>query len=131
MKINAKLSDHLKLSGGTLSRIHDRYIDQEEGSGRIADLAMKPMPRSDHPKLSNEIRFSPHANGIVILDIKGGELFSSNAVGARIIALLSENKSLNEIADRIGEEFHASAETVKADLTDFIQRLKTRGLLRE
>ena len=80
--------------------------------------------------LAPGLRVSAHDEGAVILDIDGGQLYSTNEVGARIIALLGEKANLHDIADRIKTEFDAPLERVRVDLERFVGSLKTGGLLR-
>ena len=80
--------------------------------------------------LAPELRVSTHDEGAVILDIAGGQLYSTNKVGARIIALLEAKTNLHDIADRIKTEFDAPLERVRADLESFVGSLKAGGLLR-
>ena len=80
--------------------------------------------------LAPGLRVSAHDEGAVILDIDGGQLYSTNKVGARIIALLEAKTNLHDIADRIKTEFDAPLERVRADLDCFVGSLKAGGLLR-
>jgi hypothetical protein len=80
--------------------------------------------------LAPGLRVSAHDEGAVILDIDGGQLYSTNKVGARIIALLGEKANLHDIADRIRSEFDAPPDRVRADLDRFVESLGSRGLLR-
>jgi hypothetical protein len=80
--------------------------------------------------LAPGLRVSAHDEGAVILDIHGGQLYSTNKVGARILALLEEETNLHDIADRIKAEFDAPLERVRADLDRFVGSLKAGGLLR-
>jgi hypothetical protein len=82
------------------------------------------------PILAPGLRVSVHDEGAVILDIDGGQLYSTNKVGARILALLEEKTNLSDIADRIKAEFDVPMERVRADLDCFVESLKARGLLR-
>jgi hypothetical protein len=81
------------------------------------------------PVLAPGLRVSVHDEGAVILDIDGGQLYSTNKVGARILALLEEKANLSDIADRIKVEFDAPLEQVRADLDRFVESLNGRGLL--
>jgi hypothetical protein len=79
--------------------------------------------------LAPGLRVSAHDEGAVILDIDGGQLYSTNKVGARIIALLEAKTDVRDIADRIKTEFDAPLERVRVDLERFVGSLKARGLL--
>jgi hypothetical protein len=80
--------------------------------------------------LAPGLRVSTHDEGAVILDIDGGQLYSTNKVGARILGLLEAKMPLHAIADQIRAEFDAPLERVRADLDRFVESLGSRGLLR-
>jgi hypothetical protein len=82
------------------------------------------------PVLAPRLRVSVHDEGAVILDIDGGQLYSTNKVGARILSLLQQKTNLSDIADRVKTEFDAPLERVRADLDRFVESLNGRGLLR-
>lgn len=90
-----------------------------------------PTPHLEHPKLSHEVRISDHGDGVVLLNISHGEIFKSNKVGARILALLSEERSVSEIVDQVSYEFSAPQDIVRADLNNFIGQLHAKGLLQD
>jgi hypothetical protein len=79
-------------------------------------------------KLHNELRISEHSDGAVILDVQRGQVFSANAMGARILVFLQENKNLDQIADQISKEFRAPRELVCADVQKFVDSLRSSGL---
>jgi hypothetical protein len=81
------------------------------------------------PALAPGLRVSVHLEGAVILDIDGGQLYSTNKVGARILSLLEAKTNLTDIAERIKTEFEAPIEQVSADLDRFVESLRGRGLL--
>jgi Coenzyme PQQ synthesis protein D (PqqD) len=86
-------------------------------------------PINARPVLAPGLRVSVHEEGAVILDIDGGQLYSTNKVGARILSLLEQKTNLSDIADRVKTEFDAPLERVRADLDRFVESLNGRGLL--
>lgn len=58
-------------------------------------------------------------------------LFGVTEVGARIIELLPECGSEEEVAAKILEEYDADGETVAHDVADFISKLREQGILEE
>ncbi len=58
-------------------------------------------------------------------------LFGVTEVGARILELLPECATEDEIARRILEEYDADEETVKADVAEFIAHLREKEILDE
>ena len=64
-----------------------------------------------------------------MLDLRRGAMFRVNPVGARVLDLLDEGDSPEQIAQKLSAEFRVSLSDVQADVTAFIESLKTRGLL--
>ncbi len=64
-----------------------------------------------------------------IFDPLTGESFTVNRTGLFIIKKLKENKSEEEILEDMLNEFNVSKETAEKDLIDFIQKLKSYGLV--
>ncbi len=54
-----------------------------------------------------------------------GSIYNLNAVGAFIWQQLDGDSSLDEIADRVTEEFDVAKKQAQADLHDFVDQLKT------
>jgi hypothetical protein len=79
--------------------------------------------------LAAAVRISLHPDGAIAFDTRNGHIFSANAVGARILTLLSERQPIEEVATVIGREFDAPPEMVRADMRRFVDNLRTRGLL--
>jgi len=80
-------------------------------------------------KVQKDLRISEHDDGAAILDVRAGEMYSTNGVGARILALLGENLSLDAITERISAEFEAPPERVRGDVEAFVADLQARKLL--
>ena len=72
-----------------------------------------------------------HGDGAVILDVHGGHVFSSNNVGARILTLLQQDITLEQVVEKISSEFDEPADRVRTDLSNFIAVLRSRKLLEE
>jgi Coenzyme PQQ synthesis protein D (PqqD) len=79
-------------------------------------------------KLSSELRLSMHSEGAVLLDVDGGRVFSTNRIGAVILAGL-ESKTLGEIAAEVSREFSVPLERVQGDVTNFVEDLGRRKLV--
>jgi hypothetical protein len=87
------------------------------------------MDNGGRLKLSQQLRISVHGDGAVILDIQGGHVFSCNKVGARILTLLQQDISLEQLTEKISSEFQEPADRVRTDLSNFIATLRARELL--
>lgn len=60
-----------------------------------------------------------------------GESFTSNPLGAEIIKMLKEGKSLQEITSALQQEYEIDEYTVEKDLIDFLQVLKKHTIIHE
>jgi hypothetical protein len=78
---------------------------------------------------SETIRSSVTADGVVLMDVGNGNIFNSNAVGARIWLKLQEGLDIAAIADQISAEFEVPPERVRADVEDFIEKLRANGIV--
>ena len=88
------------------------------------------LPDNPTSKLSQDMRVSTHDDGATLLDIREGDVYGVNTVGARIIALLDENLSFDEIAEKISVEFEVSSERARADIDIFVQSLRSGKLVK-
>lgn len=80
-------------------------------------------------KPSEHVRANVTDDGLVILDIDKGEIYSANVVAARIWNLLMEGKSEQEAVDAVATEFAAPRETVAKDAHAFIESLVSKSLV--
>ncbi len=58
-----------------------------------------------------------------------GDSFSTNPIGAEIIALLKEDKELPEIIEAICEKYDVDEVHFEKDLDDFVSQLKDSSIL--
>lgn len=65
----------------------------------------------------------------VILDLDSGKVLGLNGVAARIWELLEQPTTLDAIAEEISSEFSVSLEEANSDSGEFIESLKSKGLL--
>lgn len=72
---------------------------------------------------------SPHDG--VVLDVRRGELFTLNTVGARILELLKAGAGEREIVDKIRIESGIGFATAEKDVRDFLTALQQHGLIEE
>ncbi|MCD4782831.1 MAG: PqqD family protein [Candidatus Eremiobacteraeota bacterium] len=64
-----------------------------------------------------------------IFDPTTGESFTTNQTGLAILNRLKKNESSMEIALKMREEFEVSLEELERDVADFIDHLRTYGLM--
>jgi len=85
----------------------------------------------DRVRASRGVRASTSADGLVLLDIQGGLVLASNAVGARIWQLIERQHTRAEIARQLIDEYGIPAERADRDVVAFIAALAERGLVTE
>jgi hypothetical protein len=68
-------------------------------------------------------------DGAVVMDISHGMMYTSNAVGGRMLELLSQGISPENVVATISRECVVSEETVRRDLERFVQQLRSYGLI--
>jgi len=75
------------------------------------------------------IRRVSSADGGAVLDLRRGILFRVNPLGARVMDLLEQGDSSQQIALRLSAEFHVALSEVQFDVSEFIHALKARGVI--
>ena len=66
---------------------------------------------------------------VAILDLKAGVYYGLDTVGARIWSLIQEPRTVNEIRDRLLEEYEVEPERCERDLLVLLQRLADERLI--
>jgi hypothetical protein len=83
---------------------------------------MKPAPH---------VRANTSNDGLILLDIATGQIFSANPIAARIWNGLEQGLSLTDIVQRIVAETGADPEVVERDAAEFVNTLRLRALVAE
>jgi hypothetical protein len=86
---------------------------------------------------SNSLRFttspdvasSVHKNGIVLLHICSGRLFTANGTGARIWSRLKERHSMETIVSDISADYQIDWTTARAHVGRFLFELEQQKLI--
>jgi len=65
----------------------------------------------------------------VILDLGQSRYCSLDGVGTRMLTLVQERQSLDEVVQALTEEYDAEPESIRRDLVELIDRLVHEGLL--
>jgi len=66
----------------------------------------------------------------VALSVRVGAYFDFNQVGSEIWSMLEQPRSVIEIVDRLSGTYDVDADTIRHDVSAFLQALIERGLLR-
>jgi hypothetical protein len=83
----------------------------------------------DRVRVSPLVRSSISTDGLVLLDVRGGVVLASNAVGARIWRLIEDGRAIAEIAGCIASEFAVGPDRAARDVDAFVSALCARGLI--
>jgi hypothetical protein len=80
---------------------------------------------------SPAVKASATEDGLILLDVDGGLVLASNAVGARIWQLIEQHSTHDRIARQLASEFAISDERASRDVRTFVAGLVDRGLVSE
>ena len=65
----------------------------------------------------------------VILNLASGVYFGLDSVGTRMWQLLSEHGSVNEVVQKLLEEYEVEEAQLRSDLESLVQQLTEKGLV--
>jgi hypothetical protein len=82
-------------------------------------------------RVSPTVRASVSVDGLVLLDIQGGLVLASNAIGARIWTLIEQTCNRREIARQLTDDYGVPLARAQGDVDAFIAALIARGLVAE
>jgi hypothetical protein len=88
-----------------------------------------PLVPQERLRPSLAVRASISSDGLILLDVDGGVVLSSNAVGARIWQLIEQQRTADEIARQLVDDYAVPAERALRDVHGFVADLKARGLV--
>lgn len=66
---------------------------------------------------------------LVVLDVRGGQYFSLDEVGARVWALCDGHHELAEIASLLAADYDAEPETIARDVRELLDQLRAEFLV--
>jgi hypothetical protein len=78
---------------------------------------------------SEHVRCRVFDDDLVILDLKGGEYYALNAVGARMWSLLTTGNTPAQVGATLANEYDVPEPEVVQDCTRLVGELIARGLL--
>jgi hypothetical protein len=84
---------------------------------------------------SCDMRPAPHVranvsdDGLILMDIRSGQIFSANPIGARIWSGIEQGHSLSAIVQSIISDTGVDAAIVERDATEFVKTLTDRTLI--
>ncbi len=69
------------------------------------------------------------AGEAAILDLKSGQYYGLNSIGARIWSLIQEPHSISEVLHTLVEEYDVDASQCEQDVLALVQKLAASGLI--
>jgi hypothetical protein len=78
---------------------------------------------------SSDVTSSVHENGIVLLHICSGQMFTSNDTGARIWSGLKERQSMEMIVSGISNAYQIDRTTARGHVEHFLIELEQQKLV--
>ncbi len=85
----------------------------------------------DRFRVSQAVRASISDDGLVLLDLDGGRVLASNAIGGHIWQLLEARVTPLEIARQLAASYGIDEERALHDVGAFVSALSTHGLIAE
>ena len=86
---------------------------------------------NDRLRVSPSVRGSVSADGLVLLDVRGGLLLAANPIGARIWQLVEQEVAAVDIAREIAAAYDVPLDRARTDVDAFLRALADRGLVTE
>ena len=65
----------------------------------------------------------------IILDLRSSRYLSVTGVGTRIVELLGEDRTIDELIDTLADEYEAPRDVMRTDAERFVARLGNAGLI--
>lgn len=80
-------------------------------------------------RVAAHVRANATADGVIVLDIASGRVFSANAIGAHIWRRLADGWTEMDVAREIARESGADEAVVRQDVAAFVAQLTGHGFL--
>jgi len=80
--------------------------------------------------ISPEVLFLEVSGEIVLLDLASESYFGLDEIGARIWALLNEEKSVGQIVEVLLEEYEVDRARLEGDVNELLENLLEAGLIK-
>jgi len=84
---------------------------------------------SENVRISKDIIVQELEGDAILLNIQDGMFFGLNPVARRMWELLSELGQAEKVLKQLLQEYETSEEQLRQDLVDFIEKLRSKGLV--
>jgi hypothetical protein len=82
-------------------------------------------------RVSDHVRKTDSEDGGIVLDIRQGLMFGLNVVGSRIVELLEQQHTPEQIAREIASTFGVAIEVAERDVREFLEMLEKHHLIEQ
>lgn len=83
------------------------------------------------PQISPSVRATFSRDGAVVMHIQQGLMYTSNPVGGRMLELLSQGQSPEQVVETVSHECNTEQQIVRADLEKFVEQLRSYNILEQ
>lgn len=80
-------------------------------------------------RISGHVRSTFNPDGVVLMDIQGGNIFNLNPSGSVIWQQIAKGSPIDEIAQIVSKRFDISFEQALKDVKELIEQLRTHNLI--
>lgn len=94
-----------------------------------ATTAIRDQVEEREIRINSDAAASIHEDGIVILHVDQGRLFSSNRTGAYIWRCIEQRVSFEAIAEKISSEYQIARTTAREHTARFLAELERHSLI--
>ncbi len=88
------------------------------------------IQRDQKVTISPEVLFQEVSGEIVLLDLASESYFGLDKIGARIWALLKEDKSVGQVLDALLEDYEVDRARLEKDVNELLENLLEAGLIK-
>ncbi len=80
-------------------------------------------------RLKSDIRYRPIADEGIVLRQDEGEVLVVNGVGVRVVEIISEGTTLEQMLMTLEAEYDVEPEQLRADVLAYLEELENAGVL--
>jgi hypothetical protein len=107
-----------------------RVLQEGRGTANLRRPRDRPEHRVTTIKLRSEGLTWQEIDGeLVILDLKNSVYLTTNAAGAVITKLLTEERTVDQLSEALVDEFGIEKDLARRDIEAFVKQLKEKRLL--
>ncbi len=82
-------------------------------------------------RLREDVRYRVVGNEAVVVRQEAAEVVALNAVGARVLELMSDERSIDEVVNALISEYDVDRPTLESDVETFVGEIVEAGILEE